>query len=49
MTDEDDRPPTIDEMLVEIRGRLTMLENSLPKQIDPIGISRTKLTFKVLN
>lgn len=36
-------------MLAEIRGRLTILENSLPKQIDPIGISRTKLPFTVLN
>jgi hypothetical protein len=44
-----DRTPTLDEMLDEIRGRLTILENSLPKQIDPIGISRTKLPFKVLN
>jgi hypothetical protein len=49
MTDEDDRAPTLDEMLAEIRGRLTILENSLPEQIDPIGISRTKLPFKVLN
>lgn len=49
MTDEDDRPPTLDEMLAEIRGRLTALENSLPKQIDPIGVSRTKLPSKVLN
>jgi hypothetical protein len=46
MTDQDDRT---EEMLTEIRGRLTALENSLPKQIDPIGISRTKLPFKVLN
>src|ERR1700730_15259486 len=49
MTDEDDRIRTPDEMLAEIRGRLTILENSLPKQIDPIGISRTKLPFKLLN
>jgi len=49
MADEDDRTLTLDEMLAEIRGRLTILEKSLPKQIDPIGISRTKLPFKVLN
>jgi len=46
---EGDRSPTIDEMLADIRGRLKTLENSLPKQTDPIGISRTKLPFKVLN
>jgi hypothetical protein len=49
MTDEDDRTPTLEEMLAEIQGRLKILESSLPKQIDPIGISRTKLPFKVLN
>ena len=49
MVDEDNRPLTLDEMLAEIRGRLATLENSLPKQIDPIGISRAKLPFKVLN
>ncbi len=49
MTDEAERPPTLDEMLAECRERLTMLENSLPKQIDPIGLSRTKLPSKVLN
>jgi hypothetical protein len=49
MTDEDDRSPTLDEMLAEIPARLMVLENSLSKQLDPIGISRTKLPFKVLN
>lgn len=49
MTEEDDRTPTLDEMLAESRERLTILENSLPRQIDPIAISRTKLPFKVLN
>lgn len=49
MTDEDDQPLTLDEMVAEIQGRLQTLESSLPKQIDPIGISRTKLPFKVVN
>src|ERR1035438_1863965 len=49
MTDEDDRPLPLDEMLAESRGRLTILEKSLPRQIDPIAISRTKLPSKVLN
>src|SRR5450755_1877378 len=49
MTDEVDRIPTLDEMVHEIRGRLKTLESSLPKQIDPVGLSRTKLPFKVLN
>ena len=49
MTDEDDRAPTLEEMVAESRRRLTTLENSLPKQIDPIGISRTKLPSKVLS
>ncbi|HEX5482967.1 MAG TPA: hypothetical protein VFZ08_10120 [Terriglobia bacterium] len=48
MTDENDRTPTLDEMLAEIPGRLKSLENSLPKQLDPIGLSRTKLPSKVL-
>jgi hypothetical protein len=48
MSDQDDGPHTLDEMLSEIRARLIMIESSLPKQIDPIGISRTKLPFKVL-
>ena len=37
------------EMLTEVRERLKILEASLPRQIDPIGISRTKLPAKVLN
>jgi hypothetical protein len=49
MTDEDDRAPTLEEMVAESRRRLTTLENSLPERIDPIGISRTKLPSKVLN
>lgn len=49
MTDKDDRTPTLDEMLAEVPERLKLLENSLPKQIDPIGISRTRLPFKVLS
>jgi hypothetical protein len=49
MTDKDDLTPTLDEMLAEVRKRIKLLENSLPKQIDPIGISRTKLPFKVLS
>lgn len=49
MRDKDERPPTLDQMLAEIRGRLTILENSLPRQVDPIRISRTKLPFKVLH
>jgi hypothetical protein len=49
MIDEDNRPLTLEKMLAEIRRRLTTLESSLSKQIDPIGISRTKLPFKVLN
>ena len=40
---------TLDEMLTEVRERLKGIEASLPKKIDRIGISRTKLPFKVLN
>ena len=49
MTDKSENSLTLDEMIAEVRERLKILETSLPKQIDPIGISRTKLPFKVLN
>jgi hypothetical protein len=36
-------------MIAEVRERLMLLETNLPKQIDPIGISRTKLPYEVLH
>jgi hypothetical protein len=49
MTDKSEESLTLDEMIAEVQEQLKILETSLPTQIDPIGISRTKLPFKVLN
>ena len=40
---------TLEDMTKEVQQRLNLLSESLPLQIDPIGLSRTKLPFKVLN
>ena len=49
MEDEaNDHGLTLEDMTKEVQQRLNLLSESLPLQIDPIGLSRTKLPFKVL-
>src|SRR4051812_27604097 len=48
-TDKTDDHATLDEMIQEVQARIRILERSLPRQIDPIAISRTKLPFKILH
>jgi hypothetical protein len=40
---------TTDEWLAEADGRLALFEKNLPRQIDPIALSRSKLPFKALS
>jgi len=40
---------TTEEWLSEADGRLALFEKNLPRQIDPIALSRSKLPFKALS
>jgi hypothetical protein len=47
--EETQDPLSLDSLISEIEARLGLFEQNLPRQIDPVGLSRSKLPFKALS